>query len=164
LPEAEARQQAELSTFGFEPGDIVSQVMSFGASKPIAVRLIGTDYDEVRKHAEKIAGELKHNHFLRDVGFEQTLDYPTVEVEIDRELAGLIGITPEHLKRALVMATSSTRFTNLNYWINEHLDTACGILDSAIEALDRRLGGALTRDQHHRREPIRLIHPDPERA
>ncbi|MGE5757112.1 MAG: efflux RND transporter permease subunit, partial [Planctomycetaceae bacterium] len=118
LPEAEARQQAELSTFGFEPGDIVSQVMSFGASKPIAVRLIGTDYDEVRKHAEKIAGELKHNHFLRDVGFEQTLDYPTVEVEIDRELAGLIGITPEHLKRALVMATSSTRFTNLNYWIN----------------------------------------------
>ena len=118
LPEAEARQQAQLSTFGFEPGDIVSQVMSFGASKPIAVRLIGTDYDEVRKHAEKIAGELKHNHFLRDVGFEQTLDYPTVEVEIDRELAGLIGITPEHLKRALVMATSSTRFTNLNYWIN----------------------------------------------
>ncbi len=33
--------------------------MSFGSSKPIAVRVIGTDYDEVRKHAEKIAGELK---------------------------------------------------------------------------------------------------------
>ena len=92
--------------------------MSFGSSKPIAVRLIGTDYDEVRKHAEKIAGELKHIPFLRDVGFEQTLDYPTVEVEIDRELAGLIGVTPEHVKRALVMATASTRFTNLNYWIN----------------------------------------------
>ena len=35
--------------------------MSFGSSKPIAVRLIGTDYDEVRKHAEKIAAELKRN-------------------------------------------------------------------------------------------------------
>ncbi len=118
LPKAEARQQAELATFGFEPGDIVSQVMSFGSSKPIAVRIVGTDYDEVRKHAEKIAGELKHISFLRDVGFEQTLDYPTVEVEIDRELAGLIGVTAEHVKRALVMATSSTRFTNLNYWID----------------------------------------------
>ena len=118
LPRAEAQKQAERRTFGFEPGDIVSQVMSFGASKPIAVRLIGTDYDEVRKHAEKIAGELKQIPYLRDVGFEQTLDYPTVEVEIDRELAGLIGVTPEHVKRALVMATSSTRFTNLNYWIN----------------------------------------------
>ena len=92
--------------------------MSFGSSKPIAVRVIGTDYDEVREHAEKIAAEMKQIPYLRDVGFEQTLDYPTVEIDIDRELAGLIGITPEHLKRALVMATSSTRFSNLNYWIN----------------------------------------------
>ncbi len=118
-PLAEAREQAEKSTFGFEPGDIVSQVMSFGASKPIAVRVIGTDYDKVRSHAEAIAAKLKENPHLRDVGFEQTLDYPTVEVEIDREMAGLIGVTPEHVKRALVMATASTRFTNLNYWIND---------------------------------------------
>ena len=114
----EAREQAKLCSFGFEPGDIVSQVMSFGATKPIAVRLIGTDYQQVRDHAEKIAANLRQVPHLRDVGFEQTLDYPTVEVEIDRELAGLIGVTPEHVKRALVMATSSTRFTNLNYWIN----------------------------------------------
>ncbi len=118
LPAAEAQQQAEKSTFGFEPGDIVTQVMSFGASKPIAVRLIGTDYDEVRKFSEKIAAGLKRIPHLRDVGFEQTLDYPTVEIHFDRELAGLIGITPEHLKRTLVMATASTRFTNLNYWID----------------------------------------------
>ena len=118
LPRPRRSKQAEKSTFGFEPGDIVSQVMSFGSSKPIAVRVIGTDYDEVRKHAEKIAGEMRKISYLRDIGFEQTLDYPTVEVDIDRELAGLIGITPEHLKRALVMATASTRFTNLNYWIN----------------------------------------------
>ncbi len=92
--------------------------MSFGSSKPIAVRLIGTDYDEVREHAEKIAARLKEIKYLRDIGYEQTLDYPTVEIDIDRELAGLIGVTPEHVKRALVMATASTRFTNLNYWIN----------------------------------------------
>ncbi len=118
LPKDEAKKEAEKSTFGFEPGDIVSQVMSFGSSKPIAVRLIGTDYDQVRKHAETIAAELKRNRYLRDIGFEQTLDYPTVEIEIDRELAGLVGVTPEHVKHALVMATSSTRFTNLNYWVN----------------------------------------------
>jgi multidrug efflux pump subunit AcrB len=118
LTKAEARQQAETCTFGFEPGDIVSQVMSFGSSKPIAVRLIGTDYDEVRQHAEKVAAEMKRIPYLRDVGFEQTLDYPSVEVEIDRELAGLSGITVDHVKHTLIMATSSTRFTNLNYWIN----------------------------------------------
>jgi multidrug efflux pump subunit AcrB len=118
LPGEEARQQAELSSFGFEPGDIVSQVMSFGASKPIAIRVVGTDYDGVREHAEKIAAKLKGIKYLRDVTFEQTLDYPSVEIDIDRELAGLVGVTPLDVKHALVMATSSTRFTNLNYWID----------------------------------------------
>ena len=59
LASGEAQQQAKKCSFGFEPGDIVSQVMSFGASKPIAIRVVGTDYDEVRKHAEKIAGEMR---------------------------------------------------------------------------------------------------------
>jgi multidrug efflux pump subunit AcrB len=119
LPENEAAEQARSITFGFEPGDIVSQVMSFGSTQPIAIRVIGTNYEEVRAHAEKVADRLKRLPYLRDVGFEQTLDYPTVEVDIDRELAGLIGVTPKHVEHALVMATSSTRFTNLNYWIDE---------------------------------------------
>jgi hypothetical protein len=38
-----------------------------------------------------------------------------------------------------------------------HLDTARGVLDAAIDALDRRLDGALTRDNRHRREPVRLL-------
>ncbi len=115
---AVAQQKAEKCFYGFEPGDIVSQVMSFGAPAPIAIRVIGTDYDKVREHAERIVAEMKKIPFLRDVTFQQTLDYPTVEVEFDRELAGLVGATPEDLKHSLVMATSSTRFTNLNYWIN----------------------------------------------
>ena len=49
----------------------------------------------VRQHAEKIAAEMKRIPYLRDVQFEQTLDYPTVEVDIDREKAGLSGVTVE---------------------------------------------------------------------
>lgn len=41
-----------------------------------------------------------------------------------------------------------------------HLDTARGVIDAAIEALDRRMGGALTRGQRHRREPCRLVYPE----
>lgn len=40
-----------------------------------------------------------------------------------------------------------------------HLDTARAVLDAAIEALDRGLSGALTRDQRHRREPVRVVYP-----
>jgi hypothetical protein len=39
----------------------------------------------------------------------------------------------------------------------KHLDTARGVLDAAIESLDRRSGGAICRNQRHRREPIRRL-------
>ncbi len=118
LSHDEATQEAKKSTFGFEPGDIVTNVMSFGSAMPIAVRIVGTDLRLVRKHAEQIAAEMKHASFLRDIEFQQTLDYPSIEVDIDREKAGLSGAKVDDLAHALVMATSSTRFTNLNYWVD----------------------------------------------
>jgi len=40
-----------------------------------------------------------------------------------------------------------------------HLDTARSVIDAAIHAIDRRIDGALTRANRHRREPVRQIHP-----
>jgi multidrug efflux pump subunit AcrB len=117
LTETDAKRQAKLATFGFQPGDIVTTVMSFGSTTPIAVRIVGTDLKLVRQHAEKIAGMMRKIPSLRDVEFEQQLDYPTIEVDIDREKAGLSGVTVDDVAHSMVMATSSTRFTNLNYWI-----------------------------------------------
>jgi multidrug efflux pump subunit AcrB len=118
LPREEALGQARMSTFGFEPGDIVTDVMSFGSMTPIAVQVVGTDLNMVRHHAQKIAGEMKRIPFLRDIQFEQTLDYPTVEVTIDREKAGLSGVTVEDIGKAMIPGTSSTRFVSVNYWID----------------------------------------------
>jgi multidrug efflux pump subunit AcrB len=118
LSRAEAQKQASTSTFGFEPGDIVTEVMSFGSSTPIAVQVIGTDMGLIRQHAKKIKSEMNKISGLRDVHFEQTLDYPTVEVSIDREQAGLAGVKVDDVGKALVIATSSTRFTSVNFWIN----------------------------------------------
>ncbi len=110
LSPLEADGQSKLATFGFEPGDIVTKVMSFGSLTPIAVRVVGTDLKVVREHATKIAGMMKRIPFLRDVQFEQTLDYPTVEVNIDREKAGLSGAKVDDVAHALVMATAFDSF------------------------------------------------------
>ena len=118
LAKEKAEKQAKLSTFGFEPGDMVTQVMSFGSLTPIAVRIVGTDLKLVRQHAEKIAANMRRIPFLRDVEFVQSLDYPTVEVTIDREKAGLSGAKVSDVAHAIVMATASTRFASLNYWID----------------------------------------------
>ncbi len=117
LERGEAVKQSKTCMYGFEPGDIVTNVMSFGSPMPIAVRVVGTDLRLVREHAEKIAVEMKKIPFLRDVQFQQQLDYPTVEVNIDREKAGLSGATVEDIRNAMIMGTASTRFANLNYWV-----------------------------------------------
>ena len=84
---------------------------------------------------------MKRIPFLRDVQFEQTLDYPSVEVTIDREKAGLSGATVEDVAHALVMATSSTRFTNLNYWVDVKTGLRLPGPDSGAAAADGEAGG-----------------------
>ena len=119
LDKNEASRQAKLASFSFQPGDMVTSVMSFGSLTPIAVRVVGTDLNLVRQHADKIAAQMEKIASLRDIQYEQTLDFPSVEIEIDREKAGLSGAKVDDVANALVMATASTRFSNLNYWIDQ---------------------------------------------
>ncbi len=100
----------------FEPADIVSDVMSFGSPTPVEVAITGPKYDEVRAHAAKVKAELARVPSLRDLQYAQALDYPTVTVDIDRERAGISGVTAEEVARSLVTATSSSRFVVPNYW------------------------------------------------
>lgn len=102
--------------FSFEPADIVSDVMSFGSPTPIEVATSGPNYADVRAFAAKVRDELAKVPSLRDLQYAQALDYPTVSVEIDRERAGLSGVTAEEISRSLVTATSSSRFVVPNYW------------------------------------------------
>ncbi len=100
----------------FEPADIVSRVMSFGAPTPIEVQVSGPSLDNDRAFAEKVRQKLSAIPSLRDVQFGQPLDYPSVNVTLDRERAGVLGITTSGLTQALSPATSSSRFTQPLYW------------------------------------------------
>lgn len=70
---------------------------------------------------------------------------------------------PEPLRRAVRAESLTFPRTGLPrdpYALRpRHLDTARGVLDAAIEALDRRTGGVLCQDKRHRREPTRLVSP-----
>jgi multidrug efflux pump subunit AcrB len=100
----------------FEAGDIVSQVMSFGSPTPIEVAVQGPNLTANRAHAEKIRARLARIPELRDLQYAQPLDYPTLDVNIDRERAGQFGLTAAGVARSLVAATSSSRFIEPNYW------------------------------------------------
>lgn len=102
--------------FSFEPADIISRVMSFGANTPIEVAVSGTNFANNREFATKIRDKLSGISTLRDLQFGQSLDYPTVKVDIDRERAGLMGVKTADIARSLTAATASSRFTTPIYW------------------------------------------------
>ncbi|HEY6937153.1 MAG TPA: efflux RND transporter permease subunit, partial [Terriglobales bacterium] len=104
------------SYFSFQAGDIVSQIMNFGSPTPLEVAIRGPNLAQNRVFAEKVQQELSRIHSLRDLQFEQPLDYPSLDVSVDRELAGQMGVTVEQVGRSLVAATSSSRFVTPNYW------------------------------------------------
>jgi multidrug efflux pump subunit AcrB len=90
--------------------------MSFGSPTPIEVSVSGPSLVVNKEFADKIYAKMNAIPFLRDVHFAQALDFPTVEVNVNRERAGLLGVKVGDVTRSLVAATTSSRFTLPNYW------------------------------------------------
>jgi multidrug efflux pump subunit AcrB len=112
------------STFSFEPGDLVSQIMNFGAPTPVEVAVIGPSLPASRTYADQLRMEMSKIPELRDLKYELPLDYPSVDVKIDRELAGQLGVTTNQVARSLSEATYSSRFTTPNYWADPNTGIA----------------------------------------
>jgi multidrug efflux pump subunit AcrB len=110
------KQALPAVTVSFEAGDIISQVMSFGSPTPIEVAVQGPSVAVSRPFAAKVYDELAKVQSLRDLQYAQPLDYPSLQIQIDRDRAGQYGVTTAEVARSLVTATSSSRYTDLNFW------------------------------------------------
>jgi multidrug efflux pump subunit AcrB len=119
----------------FEPSDIISRIMSMGSPTPIAVVVNGTNLTDDRAYAGRIRDQLLKLPQLRDVQFGQVLDYPTLDVNVDRERAGLLGVRMNDVSRALVTSTSSSRFVVPNYWADGNSGVAYQIQVQIPKAL-----------------------------
>jgi multidrug efflux pump subunit AcrB len=116
LSDEQADARARQMTFGFEPGDIVSEVMSFGSPTPIEIALASPNLSASRSYAEKVQAAFRDIPQLRDVQLQQTLDYPTVPITINREKAGLSGVDTKQIGQSVLVTTSSSRMVARNYW------------------------------------------------
>lgn len=100
----------------FEPGDLVSEVMSFGSPTPVEIQVTGSKLAENLAHAKKILERLQYVPELRDLQISQAQDYPSVEVNINREQAATMNLTAKTIGNALIPATASSRYMNPIYW------------------------------------------------
>jgi multidrug efflux pump subunit AcrB len=102
--------------FSFEAADIVMQIMNFGAPTPVEINVGGPDLAADRAFAAKLRAEFARIPALRDVQYDEPLDYPSININVDRERAGQLGVTTAGVGRSFLAATSSSRFVAPNYW------------------------------------------------
>ena len=109
-------QQFPDATFSFDPGDLISQILSFGSSSLAEVAVTGPQYADVASYAERVRQKLAAVPELRDLQYEEPLHYPTVDIKVNRAMAGQLGTTADAVGSALVSAAASSRFVAPSYW------------------------------------------------
>ena len=110
------REELPDCRISFEAADIVTQVMGFGSPTPVEVDVQGASLADAYAYAQKVRTELARLSSLRDLQFQQEMNFPTLDIAIDRDRAGQFGLTMADVVHSVVPATSSSRFTDPNYW------------------------------------------------
>jgi multidrug efflux pump subunit AcrB len=104
----------------FEPIELTDKIMAQGANTPIEVRVAGKDMGDIKTYSAKLLARLRQIPFLRDVQIAQPLNYPTVNITVDRNKLALIGLNIDDVTRSITDVTSSSRFTDKNLWLDNN--------------------------------------------
>ncbi|HEU5352012.1 MAG TPA: efflux RND transporter permease subunit [Terracidiphilus sp.] len=110
-----AREMPDVA-FTFESGDIVDQIMDFGSPTPIEVAVQGFNLAADHAYAEQVRAQMAKLPHLRDLHYAQPLEYPSLNVDVDRVRAGQMGLTVDQVARSVETATWSSRFVSRNFW------------------------------------------------
>src|SRR5258708_7132902 len=102
----------------FEPIELTDKILSQGSPTPIEVKMIGKNKKNNEIYAAKVVEQLKKISYLRDVQLGQAIHYPAVNIDIDRIRAAQLGANAATINRSLIAATSSSRFTEKNVWLD----------------------------------------------
>jgi multidrug efflux pump subunit AcrB len=95
-------------TFYFLPADIVTQILDFGLPSPIDVQVEGSDVVASQQIAEKLMTQMRQVPGLVDLRVQQPLDYPTLDVAVDRVKALQAGYTEQNVANSALNALSGS--------------------------------------------------------
>jgi multidrug efflux pump subunit AcrB len=116
-------QQFPGTTFAFLPADIVSQVLNFGVPAPIDLQVAGRDLVANRKYANSLLAKVKEIPGIADARIQQAFQQPTLNVNVDRSLTSLAGLTEKDVATAMLTTLSGSSQSAPTYW----LDPANGV-------------------------------------
>jgi multidrug efflux pump subunit AcrB len=106
------------TTFAFLPADIVSQVLNFGVPAPIDLQVAGRDLAADRKYANALLAKVRQIPGIADARIQQAFQQPTLNVNVDRSLTSLVGLTEKDVATAMLTTLSGSSQSAPTYWLN----------------------------------------------
>jgi multidrug efflux pump subunit AcrB len=106
------------ATFSFLPADIVSQILNFGLPAPIDVQVIGNNQKANYVYANDLLKRIRDVSGIADLRIQQVFNYPQINVEVDRTLAGEVGLTQRDVANSLLVTLSGSSQVQPNFWLN----------------------------------------------
>ncbi len=111
-------QQFPGTNFAFLPADIVSQVLNFGVPAPIDVQVAGRDLAANRKYANALLAKVRQIPGIADARIQQAFQQPTLDVNVDRSLTSLAGLTEKDVATTMQTTLSGSSQSAPTYWLD----------------------------------------------
>ncbi len=122
------------SSFYFQPADIVNQVLNFGLPATIDVQIESVDFAKSYPLAVKLRDSLQRIPGVADLHIAQVVDYPALQVDVDRVRAANLGMTQRDVANSVLISLSSSMLVspsfflnpvnNVNYWVAVQLPSS----------------------------------------
>ncbi len=106
------------TTFAFLPADIVTQILNFGLPAPIDVQIFGPKIEANRAYADKILARIARVPGVADARIQQAFNAPTLDVNVDRTRAELVGVSERDVAQNLQDALAGSIQTAPTFWLN----------------------------------------------
>ena len=104
--------------FAFDTGGMLAAALNFGLPSPIDIQVEGNSLEVGREIAERIRARAEQVPGAVDARIQQEIDYPQIDIDVDRIKAASIGLTPEQIiKNAVSSLVSSVSFDPA-FWID----------------------------------------------
>ena len=108
------------TVFALLPADITTQIVNFGLPAPIDLQVVGQDLKANRAYADRLLARIARVPGVADARIQQAFNEPTLRVDVDRQLASLVGITERDAATSLLDTLAGSIQTAPTFWLNPH--------------------------------------------
>ena len=114
----ELRKKFPEVLFFFEPANITNQILNFGLPSAIDVQVGGRDTVANLALVRKLEERIRHIPGAADVHIHQVVDYPSINLDVDRAKAGQLGLSQRDVANSVMISLSGSGMIAPTQWLN----------------------------------------------